>query len=120
MAMEEKTKRAIISQGFTDMGNCFSRRSGTKHFTLTEHNFGSQSLIEIAGTVKIRLLTPQEKENLSQIAIADRKKRLESVNVGDGTSILLSVNIPETEADNIGEYIREVNDSLDDLIKRVS
>lgn len=118
--MNKKTIKAITSCGFTDLGNCFSRRSGSKYFTLTEHTLGTENMIEIAATVKIRLLSPQEKENLSQIAIKDRKKRLESVNVGDGTSLLLSVSIPEKEAVHIDEYIKEVDSSLDDLIKRVS
>ena len=77
-------------------------------------------MIEITGITYIRLLTGEERESLANRAFTDRRRRLESVSVGDRTSLVLSIHLSETEDIGLAEQIKEVEDTLQGLEREVS
>ena len=54
------------------------------------------------------------------MAFVDRRRRLESVSVGGRTSLVLSMLLSETEDIVLADHIKEVEDILQDLEKKVS
>ena len=118
MMLKETSKR-ILEKGFVSMGDHYTKHGGAKNLTITEHKIGTQTMLEILAETKTRKLKAPEKEVLDKIAIIDRVKRLESVDIGEQTSLLLSVTISEEDADNLDGFIDELNNSLDNLISRI-
>lgn len=118
--MKKSTEAKIKALGFADMGDHFSLHMKNKAVTITEHRMGESIMLELLVTVKTRQLSHLEKENLARIAVINRESRLENINIGEQTSILLSVVIPEEEAGSLQSYIEKANKYLDKVVKRVA
>ncbi len=113
-------ERQIVSQGFANLGDHYSMSRDGRNYTICEQGTGNQTMIEIAGVTHIRLLNSEERELLAKMAFVDRRRRLESVNVGGRTSLVLSMLLSETEDIVLADHIKEVEDILQDLEKKVS
>lgn len=117
--MKKSTVAKIKRLGFADMGDHFSLHKNARTVTLTERTLGESVMLEVMVTVKTRLLTAYEKETLAKIAVTNRMIRLENINIGEQTSILLSMILPEDEIVRLGEYIKSGCKFLDKILKRV-
>lgn len=113
-------EKQIKTEGFANLGDHYSMSRNGRNYTICEHGTGTQKMIEIAGVTSIRLLNSEEREKLSQMAFSDRRRRLESVNVGGRTSLVLSMLLSETDDIVLSEHIKEVEDLLQNLEKKVS
>ncbi len=119
--MKQQTVNIIKELGFTNIGDHYSMTRNGKNFTVSVVAYGTKETLEIMGETKVRLLSAEERDTLAKVAIIDRARRLESCNINNSaTSLLLSVNIPESDADTIPEYVSDVENTLDTIVKRVS
>lgn len=113
-------EKQIKKHGFANLGDHYSMSRSGRTYTICEFGTGSQTMIELTGVTHIRSLTGEECEVLAKRAFIDRRRRLESVHVGDRTSLVLSLLISEAEDVVLADYIKEVEDTLQDLEKEVS
>lgn len=117
--MKQSTKAKIEELGFANMGDHFSLHLKKRTVTITERKMGETTMLEVLVTIKTRQLNSLEKENLAKIAVMNRESRLESINIGEQTSLLLSIVIPEDEADSLKIYIEKVCKYLDRVAGRL-
>lgn len=113
-------EKQIRTLGFVNLGDHYSLCKKGRTYTLTEHSYGDHTVIEILGEIKIRLLDSSKREKLSEIDVTDNVQRIEVVDLGDKTSILLSFHFPETEESDMAVNIKEVIETLETVKKRVS
>lgn len=117
--MTNEAKATIMGLGFCDMGDHFSQLRDGEQITVTERCVGRDVFLEVLVQTKTRRLTSDEKESLARIAVTDREHRLESINIGEQTSILLSILVSVDELPFFEERIKDACNYLNAIIDRV-